>query len=136
VLRDIEPPKDPKTRVRVYINREGLLPNTRMDDPHYVTSLSFFGTEHMDHSSTPAPTPLPSSSSHSHHSHHGMSSSPTPTPVAGGAASIDLTAALARLSGTRYFRSDKLVVQLQPVCPGGDTAGSAVRARRVEIAVI
>ena len=128
VLRDIEPPKDPKTRVRVYINREGLLPNTRMDDPHYVTSLSFFGTEHMEHSSES------SSSSHSHHAHHGMS--PSPTPVAGGAASIDLTAALARLSGTRHFRSDKLVVQLQPVCPGGDTAGSAVRARRVEVAVI
>ncbi len=127
VLRDIEPPKDPRTRVRVFINRDGLSPTTRMDDPHYVTSLSFFGAEHMNHA-------MPSSP----HDHHGMAA-PTmaaSTPVMGGAASIDLTAALARLSGSRHFRNDKLVVQLQPTCPGGDTAGSAMRARRVEVAVI
>jgi hypothetical protein len=65
-----------------------------------------------------------------------MASMSSSVPVEGGCATIDLTAALARFSGTRHFRNDKLVVQLQPVCPGGNTADSAVRARRVEIAVI
>lgn len=129
MLRDIEPPKDPKTRVRIYLNREGLLPNTSIGDPHYVTSLSFFGTEHMQHA-------MDSSSPMNHHAQHNMSSMSSSTPVAGGCATVDLTAALARLSGTRYFRNDRLVVQLMPVCPGGDSAGTAVRARRVEIAVI
>ena len=120
VLRDIEPPKDPRTRVHVYVNREGLAPSTRIDDPHYVTSFSFFGAEHMQHGS----------------GSHGMASMSSSVPVEGGCATIDLTAALARFSGTRHFRNDKLVVQLKPVCPGGNTADSAVRARRVEIAVI
>ena len=77
-----------------------------------------------------------SSSPHDHHAQHNMPSAPASTPVTGGAASVDLTAALARLSGTRHFRSDRLVVQLQPVCPGGDSAGSMMRARRVEVAVL
>jgi tyrosinase len=124
VLRDIEPPKDPMTRVRVFINRDGLSPSTRMDDPHYVTSLSFFGAEHMNHASSPP------------HDHHAQHHSHAATPVVGGAASIDLTTALARMSGTRHFRSDRLVVQLQPTCPNGDWQASAVRARRVEVAII
>ena len=32
------------------------------------------------------------------------------------------------MSGTRHLRSDRLVVQLQPMCPGSDAAGSAARA--------
>jgi tyrosinase len=123
VLRDIEPPKEPVTRVRVYINRDGLSPNVRPDDPHYVTSLSFFGAEHATHAASSA------------HAHHAAASAGS-TPVTGGAVCVDLSAALARLSGSRHFRSDRLVLQLQPVCPSGDAASSTVRARRVEVVVL
>ena len=49
VLRDCEAPTDPSTRVRVFVNREGVDRGARSRDPHYVTTMSFFGAGHGDH---------------------------------------------------------------------------------------
>lgn len=43
----IVPPADTRlTTVDVFINHSGLGPNTPIDDPHYVTTISFFGATH------------------------------------------------------------------------------------------
>ena len=49
VLRDIEQPLDVTTRVRVFANCHELSPRTRLNDPSYATSVSFFGGEHASH---------------------------------------------------------------------------------------
>ncbi len=48
-LRDIEPPLDGTTRVRVFVNCHELSPRTGLNDPSYATSISFFGGEHLGH---------------------------------------------------------------------------------------
>ncbi len=48
-LRDIEPPLDVTTRVRVFVNCHELSPRTGLNDPSYATSISFFGGEHLVH---------------------------------------------------------------------------------------
>jgi tyrosinase len=121
VLRDIQPPADPSTRVRVFVNRDGVDPNARAADPHYVTSLSFFGAGHSDHRAQ-------------HHGHHGHSARPSSSGTT--CVSVDLTPALTRIRGTRGFRTDKVVVQLLPICRYGNSATSVVRPRRVEIAIL
>jgi tyrosinase len=120
-LRDIETPMDPSTRVHVFVNREDVSPVVRAADPHYVTTLSFFGAGHGDHRAQ----------HHGHHGHHTASQPPFTTCV-----SADLTPALSRIRNTRYFRTDRIVVQLLPICRYGSTATSVVRPRRVEIAVL
>jgi tyrosinase len=117
VLRDCDVPADPDTRVRVFVNRDGLDPAARAADPHYVTSISFFGTGHAEHGGA--------------HGHH-----PSSIPPSGSTTSIDLTPALQRLRGSRSLRTDKLTIQLIPVCRSGDRTASVVRPRRVEIAVL
>jgi len=119
VLRDCEAPSDPSTRVRVFINREGVDPGARAADPHYVTSLSFFGAGHSDHRAQ-----------HGHHGHAQPAAS-TSTSV-----SIDLTPALTRLRGSRYLRTDKITIQLMPICRHANKSTSVMRPRRVEIAVL
>lgn len=120
MLHDIDQPIDPKTRVHVFINRDGLSPNTTTSDPHYVTSFSFFGGEHAAHGQH----------NHAGHSHSSVSM------VRGGTVCLDLSQALSRLGGSRHYRSDRLVVQLLPTCQNGDERGSSLRARRVQIAII
>ena len=53
-MRDIEPPLDATTRVRVFCNCQELTPRTRLDHPSYATSLSFFGGDHAGHCAAPA----------------------------------------------------------------------------------
>lgn len=118
-MRDIEPPRDPNTRVRVFVNCSDLSPGTPLSDPSYVTSLSFFGAEHMMHAGA--------GGAHAAHAQMGPG---------GACVSVDLTPALARMSRTKSFHDDKIVVQMMPVCAQGDAAGSIVRPRRVEIAII
>ena len=108
-LRDCDAPTDPSTRVRVFVNRDGVDPRARSSDPHYVTSLSFFGAGHGDH--------------HAQHTgHDGM--------PAGGSTciSMDLTPALARLRSTRYAQTDRITIQLLPVCRSGNRSTSVMRA--------
>jgi hypothetical protein len=120
LLRDIQAPAEPSTRVRVFVNRDSVDPTTRAADPHYVTCLSFFGAGHGAH--------------RAHHSgHHGHDAqSPSGTTCV----SIDLTPALTRIRGTKQFRTDKIAVQLLPICRYGNSATSVVRPRRVEIAIL
>jgi tyrosinase len=118
-LRDCEAPTDPSTRVRVFVNRDGVDTRARSSDPHYVTSLSFFGANHGDH--------------HAQHAGTGGGSM-----SAGGSTcvSIDLTPALTRLRGTRYAQTDRITIQLLPVCRRADRSTSTVRPRRVEVAIL
>lgn len=118
VLRDCPAPTDPSTRVRVFVNREGVDPRVRSDDPHYVTSMSFFGADHGDH-----------------HAQHGGHGTPA-TPGGSTSVSVDLTATLGRLRGTRQFRTDKITLQLMPICRHGNADTSVTRPRRVEIAIL
>ena len=121
VLRDVDAPTEPSTRVRMFVNREGVDINARAADPHYVTTLSFFGAGHADHRAQ-------------HGGHHGQHAA---QPSTGGTSlAIDLTPALSRLRGTKHFRTDKITVQLMPVCRYANSATSVMRPRRVEIAIL
>ena len=122
VLRDIQAPADPSTRVRVFVNRDGIDARVRPSDPHYVTSLSFFGAGHGAHDA---------GGQHDHHAGHRAQAAPATTCV-----SIDLAPTLSRLYGNRPARTDKIVVQLLPFCRYGNAATSVVRPRRVEIAIL
>ena len=114
-------PAEPSTRVHVFVNRDGISPAARAADPHYVTTLSFFGAGHGDHRAQ-------------HHGHQGRHAAP-PAPATT-CVSVDLTPALSRIRSTRQFRTDKIVVQLLPICRYGSAATSVVRPRRVEIAIL
>ncbi len=118
LLRDCDAPTDPGTRVRVFVNRNDTDPRVRPDDPHYVTTMSFFGTEHM--------------SGHGAHAQHGHGAGAMP----GSNTSIDLTPTLSRLQGTRAMQADRITVQLLPICPSADPQVSMVRPRRIEIAIL
>jgi hypothetical protein len=111
VLRDIEAPTDSSTRMRVFVNCGELSPSTEVSNPHYATSVSFFGSQHA-----------------AHHAGHGIG-------APGPSVSVDLSPALSRISRTKYFQGDKLMVQLMPVCHGADARASMVRPRRVEVAI-
>jgi hypothetical protein len=121
MLRDVQAPADPSTRVHVFVNRDGVDARARAGDPHYATSLSFFGVGHGAHDAR---------GQHGHHSHH-RAQAPATTSVC-----VDLTPALTRIRGTRQFRTDKIVVQLMPICRYGNSTTSVVRPRRVEIAIL
>jgi tyrosinase len=111
VLRDIEGPLDPTTRVRVFANCESLSPRTPLHNPSYATSLSFFGGEHAHHDGGNA--------------------------RAGGlSVCVDLTPVLARMDHPQALRSDRLAVQLLPHCSNQEFNVSNVRPRRVEIVIL
>jgi tyrosinase len=121
VLRDCDAPADPSTRVRVFVNRGGADPRAGSGDPHYATTMSFFGAGHAEHGGA----------DHNEHIGHTVSGG-----APGAASSIDLTQALSRLRGTRAFQSDRITLQLMPICPRADPRTSTVRPRRVEIAIL
>jgi len=106
-LRDIEPPRDKTTRLRVFTNCEAMSPRTPLNDVSYATSVSFFGGDHSQHSSN----------------RHGS-------------VSVDLTPTLRRMYRGQRLNGDRIVLQLLPVCQGADIAASNVRPRRVEVALI
>ncbi len=113
-IRDIDPPSDLNTRLRVFVNCGELSATTDATNPHYATSVSFFGGGHVHHRGGHA---------------RGMGTS-------GACVSVDLTPALSRISRTKQFPNDRIVVQMLPVCPTGTPTGSNVRPRRVDIAII
>jgi tyrosinase len=45
-INSILPPSDLSTSVRIFVNCDYLSPETNTDDPHYVTTVSFFGVDH------------------------------------------------------------------------------------------
>jgi tyrosinase len=111
VLRDVEPPLDATTRVRVFTNCQDLNPRTRVDHPSYTTSLSFFGSEHAGHFAAAG------------RGEDGIS------------AYVDLTQALWRMD-SRSARSDRLTVQLLPTCANDEKNVSNIRPRRVELVIL
>jgi hypothetical protein len=111
-LRDIEQPLDTTTRMRVFVNCHELSPRTRLSDPSYATSVSFFGSEHANHGDA---------------GEHGP---------AGASMYIDLTQALARMDHPRSLRSDRLTVQLLPHCSNSEANVSNIRPRRVEVVIL
>ena len=112
VLRDIEPPLDVTTRVRVFANCQELSPRTRLDHPSYATSISFFGGEHAAHASA-AERSFGSASVY-----------------------VDLTPTLARMEHPRGLRADRVTVQLLPTCANGEPNVSNIRPRRVEVVIL
>ncbi len=119
VLRDCDAPSDPGTRVRLFVNREGVDTRARSGDPHYVTTMSFFGAGHGDD-----------------HAQHGGHEGHVQTGGGSTSMSVDLTPALTRLRGTRQFRTDRITLQLLPICRHANPATSITRPRRVEIAIL
>jgi tyrosinase len=111
IIRDIEPPLDATTRVRVFCNRQELSPQARLDDPSYSTSVSFFGSRHMGHG---AGEPGP----------------------AGSSVCVDLTPSLARMERPRHLRGDRLTVQLLPACANNEANVADIRPRRVELVIL
>jgi tyrosinase len=111
VMRDMDLPLDTTTRVRVFCNCHDLSPRTRLDDPSYSTSVSFFAGQHAGHGG-------------GERGRGGVS------------VWVDLTPALARMAMPRSLRSDRLTVQLLPSCANSEANASSVRPRRVEIVVI
>jgi len=47
-IEGVEEPAQPST-VRVFLNAPGATADTPVTDPHYVGSISFFGSDHVDH---------------------------------------------------------------------------------------
>jgi tyrosinase len=116
-LRDIEPPLDATTRVRVFVNCHELSPRTGLNDPSYATSVSFFGGEHVGHDEAGARGQVQRSNG-------------------GGSVYVDLTQALARMDHPRSLRSDRLTVQLLPHCSSSEANVSNIRPRRVEVVIL
>ncbi len=112
MLRDIEPPLDATTRVRVFVNCHDLSPRTRLNDPSYATSVSFFGGEHANHDGA------------------GERSRRRPSVY------VDLTQTLARMDHPRSLRADRLTVQLLPHCSNSEANVSNIRPRRVEVVIL
>jgi tyrosinase len=113
VIHGIEPPLDATTRVRVFTNCHELSARTRLDNPSYTTSLSFFG---------------------GHHAGHDANAGPRDT--AGASVCVDLTPALARMDHPRSLRGDRLTVQMLPTCSNDEANVSNVRPRRVEVVIL
>lgn len=112
IIRDVEPPLDAATRVRVFCNCVDLSPRTSVADRSYATSWSFFGGEHAGHDAL---------------AQAGAGE--------GVSVCIDLTPALTRMDA-RHYRGDRLTVQFLPSGDSSEAHVSHVRPRRVEIVVI
>jgi tyrosinase len=54
IMRDVEPPKNGNTEVRVFVNCPYLSPEVPPQDRHYAGAFTFFGTEHVDHNGKPS----------------------------------------------------------------------------------
>jgi tyrosinase len=114
VIHGVEPPPDATTRVRVFCNNQALSPRTRLDDPSYATSFSFF----VGHGGRGARG--------AHAAAHGE----------GASICVDLTPSLARMEHPQSLRSDRLTVQLLPTCDNRKTELTAVRTRCVEVVIL
>jgi tyrosinase len=115
-LYDMEPPAEPAARVRMFANCGDLAPQTDARNPHYATSMSFFGNEHVEHHA-------------GHGGHHGGHGA-----ARGVSVLVDLTPTLARIATPRSIHTDKIVVQLQRST--GNAMSASGRPRRVDIAII
>jgi tyrosinase len=54
ILRDVDPPQNGNTEVRVFVNCPYLSPEGPPQDQHYAGPFTCFGTEHADHNGKPS----------------------------------------------------------------------------------
>ena len=80
--------------------------------PGYVTSVSFFGSEHANHYAA------------------------EDRKAASLSMYVDLTTTLGRLDNPAGLRSDRLTVQLLPHCSNNESNVSNIRPRRVEVVIL
>ena len=107
-IRDVEPPANGNTEVRVFINHPDLKPDTPPQDQHYVGSFTFFGTPD------------------DHAGHEGKQTF-----------LFDLTETVRRLSVTESLVTDDIKVQLMPVpIPGVPSADLQFKVGRIDIAIV
>lgn len=108
-IRQMAPTDGESTQLRVFVNLPDASGATPTSDPHFVTTIGFFGPSEMagDHDMRPS-------------------------------AAVDLTAALRRISSGTPLPSDQVTVQLVPVARGGGAAASAgsVTPAEVELAIV
>jgi tyrosinase len=108
-IRSIIPPKNTKTRFRVFVNCDYLTSATPISDPHYVGSFSFFDP-------------------HAAHNHGGNS---------GLTYEIDITSALTKIARAQRLQGDQVNVQLLSLSPQGvEPNDSRITAKTIEVAVI
>jgi tyrosinase len=105
-VHDIEPPLDKSTRIKLFCNCQKLTSSTPIEDPSYVTSVSFFG------------------GGHSHDLRPGAD---------GGSVCVDLTSALARAD---RLTGDRLTVQFAPDCANREPNVSNTRPKRLEVVIL
>ncbi|RWO21742.1 tyrosinase family protein [Mesorhizobium sp.] len=109
-IRQIDAERHVDTEVRIFLNCDYLSQDVPTSDPHFVTTIGFFGGDHKGHGG--------------------------PTKIAPSVA-VDLTRTIERLARNKDLDTDKLVVQLLPTTRPGvplDQAGW-VRAAEVEVVV-
>ncbi len=107
-IRDVEPPANGNTEVRVFVNHPDLKPDTSPQDRHFVGSFTFFGTM-------------------GDHAGHGDKQTFL----------FDLTETVRKLSITDSNVTDDIKVQLVPVpMPGVPSADLQFKVGSIEIATV
>jgi tyrosinase len=107
-IRDVEPPANGNTEVRVFVNNPDLKPDTSPQDRHYVGSFTFFGAA-------------------ADHAGHGEKQTFL----------FDLTETVRRLSVTDSNVTDNIQVQLMPVpIPGVPSTDLQFKVGSIEIATV
>jgi tyrosinase len=108
-IRQMAPTESETTQLRVFVNLPDATPSTPTTDPHFVTTIGFFGPSEM---------------------HGGQDLRPS--------AAVNLTSALRRIASGGELASDQLTVQLVPVPRGeGAEAGAgSVTPAEVELAIV
>ena len=109
ILRNITTPADPRTALRVFLNHPNPSRKTPVSDPHYVTTIAFFGK----------------------HAGGGHSKEP-------GSYLLNLTDTLAELKRADKLRSNDLSLQLVLIPPEGVSERDAgyVQPEGIDIAII
>lgn len=103
---------------RVFVNHPALSTATDMQDPHFVSTVGFFG--HIA----------------AHPANHGGAHGPGVPHKAPIAAHVDLTEALKRLAALDRIHNDTLTIQLIPVGPNGGDVNGTVNAQSMEVLVL
>lgn len=108
VIKGLKAPKDLNTRVRVFLNCNYLTKDTPYYDPHYVGSISFFGTDHE------------------HEGHHEDASYV-----------VDLSKTISRLNRLNEINVNELNVQLMPISFNGrETEDIEIKVKSTEVIFI
>ncbi len=107
-IRKLDPVEEATTRLRVFVNEpEANAETETAGNPHYVTTIGFFGPSGM---------------------HGDMDMRPS--------VAVELTSALRQLSESGMLTSDDISIQLVPVKGASDAAPAPVGLVEIELAVV